>query len=68
MGDGGVHTFNPSLRRKRQANLCEFAASLIYKVSSRTARSTQRNPVMTSSPATPKKKEEADLGQQIQRR
>jgi hypothetical protein len=26
-------------------NLCEFEASLIYKVTSRTARATQRNPV-----------------------
>ena len=31
--------------RQRQADLCEFKASLIYKVSSRTIRSTQRNPV-----------------------
>jgi hypothetical protein len=26
-------------------NLCEFWASLVYRVSSRTARATQRNPV-----------------------
>ena len=26
-------------------NLCEFEASLVYRVSSRTARDTQRNPV-----------------------
>ena len=35
----------PALRRQRQANLCEFEASLVYKVSSRTARPIQRTPV-----------------------
>jgi hypothetical protein len=39
-----AHTFNPSTREaERQAS--EFEASLVYKVSSRTARATQRNPV-----------------------
>jgi hypothetical protein len=34
----------PALGRQRQADLCEFEASLIYKESSRTARAvTQRN-------------------------
>ena len=37
----------PALRRKRQVDLSEFEASLVYKVSSRTARAaTQRNPVL----------------------
>ena len=42
-----VHTLTPALRRQRQrqAELCEFEASLVYGVSSRTARTTQRNPV-----------------------
>ena len=35
----------PALRRQRQVDLCEFEASLVYRVSSRTARATQRNPV-----------------------
>jgi hypothetical protein len=35
-----AHTFNP---RGRQ--ISEFEASLVYKVSSRTARAIQRNPV-----------------------
>jgi hypothetical protein len=36
----------PALRKQRQADLCEFKGSLIYRVSSRTARAvTQRNPV-----------------------
>ena len=33
-----------ALRRKRQVDL-EFKASLVCKVSSRTAKATQRNPV-----------------------
>jgi hypothetical protein len=35
----------PALGWQRQADLCEFKASLVYRVSSRTARATQRNPV-----------------------
>ena len=34
----------PGLRRQRQVDICEFEASLVYKASSRTAR-TVRNPV-----------------------
>jgi hypothetical protein len=34
----------PALGRQRQA-ISEFEANLVYKVSSRTARATQRNPV-----------------------
>jgi hypothetical protein len=42
-----VHTFNPRLGRKRQADLCGFKSSLVYKVSSRKARAvTHRNPVL----------------------
>jgi hypothetical protein len=32
-------------KKKRLPRICEFEASLVYKVSSRTARVTQRNPV-----------------------
>jgi hypothetical protein len=35
----------PARRRQRQADLCKFKAMLVYRVSSRTARDTQRNPV-----------------------
>ena len=35
----------PVLRRLRQVDLCEFKASLVYKMSSKTARATQRNSV-----------------------
>jgi hypothetical protein len=47
-----VHTFNPSRGRR----ISEFKASLVYKVSSRTARATQRNPVLEK-----KKKKEVHL-------
>jgi hypothetical protein len=35
-----------ALRRQRQADLFEFEASLVYRVSYRTARATQRNPIL----------------------
>ena len=35
----------PALRRQRQADLCEFEASLVYRVSSCVVWETQRNPV-----------------------
>jgi len=40
-----VHTFNPSTWESKASELCEFKASLVYIVSSKTARATQRNPV-----------------------
>jgi hypothetical protein len=40
-----AHTFNPCIGRQRQADICEFEASLVYRASSRTAKATQRNPV-----------------------
>jgi hypothetical protein len=40
-----VHAFNPSTWRGRGRRISEFKASLVYKVSSRTARAIQRNPV-----------------------
>ena len=40
-----AHAFNPCTQRQRQAELLEFEASLVFRVNSRTARATQRNPV-----------------------
>ena len=43
-----AHTFNPSTweaERHRGRRISEFEASLVYKLSSRTARAIQRNPV-----------------------
>jgi hypothetical protein len=39
-----AHAFNPSTW-EADRQISEFEASLIYRVSSRTARATQRNPV-----------------------
>ena len=36
----------PALGRQRQEDLCEFRVSLVYRVSSKTSRVTQRNPVL----------------------
>jgi hypothetical protein len=36
----------PALGRQKQAELCEFEASLAYRASSRTAKATYRNPVL----------------------
>ena len=35
-----VHTLIPVFRKQRQTDLSEFEASLLYRVSSRTARAT----------------------------
>jgi hypothetical protein len=40
-----VHTFNPSTWEAEAGGSLEFEASLVYRVSSRTARATQKNPV-----------------------
>ena len=40
-----AHAFNPSTREAEAGGSLEFEASLVYKVSSRTARAIQRNPV-----------------------
>jgi hypothetical protein len=38
-------TLIPALKRQGQGELCEFKASLVYRVSSRIAKATPRNPV-----------------------
>ena len=40
-----AHACNPSNLRGRGRQISEFEASLVYRVSSRTARAIQRNPV-----------------------
>jgi hypothetical protein len=40
-----THAFDPSTR-EAEAGGFEFKASLVYKVSSRTAKTIQRNPVL----------------------
>jgi hypothetical protein len=40
-----AHAFNPSTREAEAGGFLSSEASLVYKVSSRTARAIQRNPV-----------------------
>ena len=40
------HAFNPSTQEAETSGFLEFEASLVYKVSFRTARAIQRNPVL----------------------
>ena len=40
-----AHTFNPSTQEEGAGASLEFKASLVYRVSSRTARAAQRNSV-----------------------
>jgi hypothetical protein len=40
------HAFYPTTREEEAGRVSEFKASLVYRVSSRTARATQRNPVL----------------------
>jgi hypothetical protein len=42
---GVTHAFNPSTWEAEAGRFFEFEASLVYRVSSRTARAIQRNPV-----------------------
>jgi hypothetical protein len=50
-----VHTFNPSTW-EAEAGGFEFEASLVYRVSSRTAKATQRNPVSKNQKKKKKRK------------
>ena len=45
MPRGSSHAFNPSTWEAGRQTY-EFEASLVYRVSSRTARATQKNPVL----------------------
>jgi hypothetical protein len=50
-----MHTFNSITPRQRQVDLCEFEASVVYRASSRTARATQRKPVLKNQKPTQNK-------------
>jgi hypothetical protein len=53
-----AHTFNPSTREAEAGRrISELKASLAYRVSSRTARATQRNPASKNQKRKKKKKE-----------
>jgi hypothetical protein len=49
-----AYAFNPSTWEGRSRLISEFEASLVYKVSSRTARAMQRNPVSETNKQTNK--------------
>jgi hypothetical protein len=57
-----AHAFNPSNLGGRGKQISEFEASLVYRVSSRTARATQRNPVSGVGVGGKGKKFEGDGG------
>jgi hypothetical protein len=41
-----AQSYNPSTQEAEAGRVSEFEASLVYRVSSKTARATQRNPVL----------------------
>ena len=41
-----MHALNPSTWETKAAELCKFKVSMVYRVNSRTAKLTQRNPVL----------------------
>jgi hypothetical protein len=55
-----AHAFNPSTWEAEAGGFLSSKASLIYKVSPRTARATQRNPVSEKKKKKKKKKEIAE--------
>jgi hypothetical protein len=60
-----AHAFNPSTWEAvggRGRRISEFEASLVYRVSSRTARAIQRNPVSKNKKKKQKKKKESWKG------
>jgi hypothetical protein len=58
----------PALGRQKQEDLCEFKASLVFIVESRTARTTQRYPAQKPNPThTKKQNTQAQTDRQIDR-
>ena len=58
----------PALRRQRWVDLCEFAASLVYRVSSRiarTAKAIQKNFISKIKKARKRGLEESEWGSEI---
>ena len=55
-----VLAFNPSTPGGRGRRISEFEASLVYRVSSRTARTIQRNPVSKNQKKKKKKKKKKE--------
>ena len=51
-----VHAFNPSTQKAEAGKISEFQASLVYRVSSRTARAIQRKPCLKKAKTKQNKK------------
>ena len=58
----------PVLWTQRQADLCESEASLVYRVSSRIARATQRNPVSKNQKEKKKKERKKEKKRKRERK
>ena len=59
----------PALGRQRQADLCKFKASLVYRVSPRTAKAiTQRNPISKNKTEQNKRKQNKGWGYRSEQR
>jgi hypothetical protein len=63
-----AHAFNPSHLGGRDRRISEFEASLVYKVSSRTARATQKNPVLKKQKKREKKKKRKEKRKEKKRK
>jgi hypothetical protein len=57
-----VHAFNPFTWEARGRRISEFQASVVYRVSSRTARAIQRNPVSKNQKKKRKRKRKTCQG------
>jgi hypothetical protein len=57
-----AHAFDPQNLGGRGRQISEFEASLVYKVRSRTARATQRNPVSINKKEKKKNKQTKVMG------
>jgi hypothetical protein len=60
-----AHAFNPSTWEAEAGRISEFKARLVYKVSSRTARATQRNSVSKNKKTKKRKKERKKVSQSM---
>lgn len=52
----------PLIPARRQGNLSEFKANLVYRVTSRTANATHRSPVLKTKAKTKQNKRTFDTG------
>jgi hypothetical protein len=66
-GGSGTLALIPALGRQ-SSQISEFVDSLIYRVSSRTAKATQRNPVMENQKKKKKRKKEREREREKERK